>query len=108
MLHYRALPARLASALAAGLPARSRSKLRLAGERLPDETQLLAAAVDALQRIEWRLIGCPGGRPPRSVLAALTGAEHENAGGVQGFGSPQEFEAALAALKGADENGGRD
>ena len=46
-----------------------------------------AAAVDALHRIEWRLIGCPGSRPPDSILAALTDPDTGGTGNVQSFDS---------------------
>ena len=69
--------------------------MHLAGQTLMD-----AAAVDALHRIEWRLIGCPGSRPPDSILAALTDPDTGGTGNVQSFDSPEDFEAALAAMKG--------
>ena len=53
-----------------------------------------------LHRIEWRLIGCPGSRPPDSILAALTDPDTGGTGNVQSFDSPEDFEAALAAMKG--------
>ena len=64
--------------------------MHLAGQKLPEKTLMDAAAVDALHRIEWRLIGCPGSRPP----------DTGDAGNVQSFDSPEDFEAALAAVKG--------
>ena len=93
MLDWRSLPVRLAATLAAGLPPDSRCML-------PEKTLMDAAAVDALHRIEWRLIGCPGSRPPDSILAALTDPDTGDAGNVQSFDSPEDFEAALAAMKG--------
>lgn len=74
--------------------------LRLAGQKASLEDQLQASAADTLNRIEWWLLGKPG-RPPKSILEALTGtgsgSDMEN---VQSFSSPEEFEAAVAALKG--------
>ena len=69
--------------------------MHLAGQKLPEKTLM-----DALHRIEWRLIGCPGSRPPDSILAALTDHDTGDAGNVQSFDSPEDFEAALAAMKG--------
>ena len=91
---------RLAATLAAGLPPDSRCMMHLAGQKLPEKTLMDAAAVDALHRIEWRLIGCPGSRPPDSILAALTDPDTGGTGNVQSFDSPEDFEAALAAMKG--------
>ena len=71
--------------------------LRLAGQRVPIEDQLQASAADTLNRIEWWLLGKPG-RPPKSILAGTgSGSDTED---VQSFASPEEFEAAIAALKG--------
>ena len=70
--------------------------MHLAGQKLPEKTLMDAAAVDALHRIEWR----PGSRPPDSILAALTDHDTGDAGNVQSFDSPEDFEAALAAMKG--------
>lgn len=100
MLDWRSLPVRLAATLASGLPPDSRCMMHLAGQKLPEKTLMDAAAVDALHRIEWRLIGCPGSRPPDSILAALTDPDTGDAGNVQSFDSPEDFEAALAAMKG--------
>lgn len=74
--------------------------MRLAGQQLPTAVMLAASEVDALHRIEWRLIGCPGSRPPDSILAALTDPDTGGTGNVQSFDSPEDFEAALAAMKG--------
>lgn len=74
--------------------------LRLAGQRVPIEDQLQASAADTLNRIEWWLLGNPG-RPPKSILEALTGTgSGSDTEDVQSFASPEEFEAAIAALKG--------
>lgn len=100
MLDWRSLPVRLAATLAAGLPPDSRCMMHLAGQKLPEKTLMDAAAVDALHRIEWRLIGCPGSRPPDSILATLTDPDTGGTGNVQSFDSPEDFEAALAAMKG--------
>ena len=81
MLGWRTLPLRLAATLAAGLPGESRSVLKLRGLRISNETQLLASVADSLFRLEWRLFGREGGM-------------------VQSYDSPEEFEAAVAALKG--------
>lgn len=101
MLHWRRLPLRLAATLAAGLPRDSRSMQRLAGQKAPESLLLQAAVVDSLHGIEWQLAGCPGGRPPASVLAALNGRQ-EDGGEVRAYDSPEDFEAACAALRGGE------
>lgn len=101
MLNWRALPLRLAATLAAGLPENSRSMLQHTGQTAPLDTRLLAYAADTLKLLEWRLFGKEGSRPPPSVLARLLGVpEAEPGGDVQSYDSPDDFEAALAALKG--------
>ena len=42
----------------------------------------------------------PASRPPDSILAALTDPDTGGTGNVQSFDSPEDFEAALAAMKG--------
>ena len=100
MLDWRSLPPRLAATLAAGLPENSRSMLRQAGQTVSVENQLQASIADTLNRIEWQLLGKPGNMP-KSILSALTGTGSGNdAEDVQSYEGPEEFEAALAALKG--------
>ena len=98
MLDWRSLPVRLAATLAAGLPEDSRCRMHLAGQKLPTSAMLAASGVDALHRIEWRLIGQPGSSPPRSLLSALTGTETEERSDVKSFDSPDDFESARAAV----------
>lgn len=100
ILDWRALPVRLAATLAAGLPEDSRSLLRSTGQRIPTNTMLLAYAADTLKLLEWHLFGREGSSPPPSLLAALTGTAEESDSDVQSFDSAEEFDAALAALKG--------
>lgn len=42
----------------------------------------------------------PAAAPPDSILAALTDPDTGGTGNVQSFDSPEDFEAALAAMKG--------
>lgn len=101
MLDWRALPVRLAATLAAGLPGASRCKLMLTGQRIPAEIQLQAVMTDSLHRLEWRLFGREGSKPPPSILAELLGLPETEAGSdVQSYDTPAEFEAACAVLKG--------
>lgn len=98
MLDWRALSVRLAATLAAGLPETSRSLRKAAGRTVDFETELLAYAADRLTQVLWRLHNDTS-KPP-SVLADLHGLSADSDTDVQSYDSPEEFEAALAALKG--------
>lgn len=96
VLDWRVLPLRLAATLAAGLPETSRSLRKAAGRAVDFETELLAYAADRLTQVLWWLHNDMS-KPP-SVLADLRGeADTSN---VQCYASAEEFDAALAALKG--------
>ena len=96
VLDWRALPLRLAATLAAGLPETSRSLRKATGRTVDFETELLAYAADRLTQVLWWLHNDTS-KPP-SVLADLRGeADSSN---VQSYASAEEFDAALAALKG--------
>lgn len=62
------------------------------------ETELLAYAADRLTQVLWWLHNDMS-KPP-SVLADLRGLSADSDTDVQSYDSPEEFEAALAALKG--------
>lgn len=96
MLDWRSLPLRLAATLAAGLPEDSRSMMKASGKTVPLHIELQAYTADRLTQILWGLSNDTS-KPP-SVLADLCGeADTSN---VQCYDSPEEFDAALAALKG--------
>mgnify|MGYP002522597885 CR=1 FL=1 len=94
------MPLRLAATLAAGLPEESRSMLKLRGLQVSVQTQLEASIADSLLRLEWRLFGREGSTMPPSILADLMELPERDSGDVQSYDNPEEFEAALAALKG--------
>lgn len=100
MLDWRALPLRLAATLAAGLPMESRSIRKAAGRTVAfDETELLAYAADRLTQVVWWL-NSDTSKPP-SLVADLNGlTDGGSDSNVLSFDSPEEFDAALAALKG--------
>lgn len=99
ILDWRALPVRLAATLAAGLPEGSRCMMYLSSRRIPDGVQLQAIAADALHRLEWRLFGQPGSRMPPSILSRLLGEpDAASDSNVQSYASPEEFDAACAAI----------
>lgn len=53
VLDWRALGLPLAATLAAGLRENSRTRMALAGAKVPTETLLLGQAADALQLLLW-------------------------------------------------------
>lgn len=96
MLDWRSLPLRLAATLAAGLPEDSRSMMKASGKTVPLHIELQAYTADRLTQVLWWLHSDTS-KPP-SVLADLCGeADTSN---VQCYASAEEFDAALAALKG--------
>lgn len=98
MLDWRALPLRLAATLAAGLPETSRSMMKASGKTVPLHIELQAYTADRLTQILWGLSNDT--RTVPSVLADLHGLSADSDTDVQSYDSPEEFEAALAALKG--------
>ena len=96
MLDWRSLPLRLAATLAAGLPEDSRSMMKASGKTVPLHIELQAYTADRLTQVLWWLHSDTS--TPPSVLADLRGeADSSN---VQSYASAEEFDAALAALKG--------
>ena len=93
------MPLRLAATLAAGLPEESRSLMKLSGQKAALSTQLQAETVDTLHLLEWRMRECRG-KPPKLILGAILGRDDAPATDVQSFDSPEEFDAAIAALEG--------
>ena len=98
VLDWRSLPLRLAATLAAGLPEDSRSMMKASGKTVPLHIELQAYTADRLTQILWGLSNDT--RTVPSVLADLHGLSADSDTDVQSYDSPEEFEAALAALKG--------
>lgn len=98
MLDWRSLPLRLAATLAAGLPEDSRSMMKASSKTVPLHIELQAYTADRLTQILWGLSNDT--RTVPSVLADLHGLSADSDTDVQSYDSPEEFEAALAALKG--------
>ena len=105
VLNWRSLPVRLAATLAAGLPPDSRSMMLLVGETVTLENTLRAIIADSLARFEWQMFGGPGSPRPVSILAALHGTGEEEPTNIRTFDSPEEFEAAMAAVGGGEVDG---
>lgn len=100
---YRRLPLRYAATLASGLRANSRIKMKKAGLRMPMDTLLNAAAVDALNFLVWSKSkdGAKGRNRPASIFAKLMNDEKND---VMAFDSGAAFEAARERIL----NGGKD
>ncbi len=96
---YKALPLRTAAALFAGLDADSRIMRRLTGNPADTKLTLLAIIADRLGLLIWQnsADGQHGRNRPKSIYTALTGQEPEKT--VQGYDTPEAFEAALEALR---------
>lgn len=96
---YKALPLRTAAALCAGLGADSRIMRKLTGSSTDPKTTLLAIIADRLGLLIWQNTadGQHGRNRPKSIYAALTGQEPDT--NVQGYDTPEAFEAALQALR---------
>lgn len=95
--NWRGLPLRTAAALAAGLPAESRCRMRELGLEWPIHTILLARICDAVELLLWRHTKAAeeGEEPPRGVLAALLGKDTlEKEAQCVGFESAEAFKAA--------------
>lgn len=85
------------AALADGLPAESRSKRRLTGQKYPDNLLMLALILDVVKIIAWRQTedGIQGKNPPPSMYEALTGTERKvPERNYMVFESGDDFEAA--------------
>ena len=97
MADYRALPPLTVAALVGGL--RVGSRLGIGG---PTVDQLLAArAADEAALLRWMLseAGARGENRPESLSAILSGQRQEPQR-LDGFGTPEELMAAMAAARG--------
>lgn len=92
VFNYKALPARTAAVLAAGLGVDSRIQRKLSNSKLPVNTALLALILDSLNHLTWMLATNSDEIPhPASIYDALTGAERKPAGAVEGFATGEDF-----------------
>lgn len=98
---YRALPVNLLATLAVGLRDDSRIKMRISGIRVPQNTLLLAAAVDRLAFLAWAKTedAQKGSNCPGSILAAILG-ETEGKSTVLTYEAAEDFEIAWQEITG--------
>lgn len=90
---YETLPPRVVSVLAAGLRDNARIKMKLSGQNIDLDRQLMAVAVDRLGLLVWAKTkdGQRGRNRPKSILAQITGAARQS--NVRSFDTAEEFEA---------------
>lgn len=101
---YRSLPVKLVATLSAGLRDSSRIKMKAAGSTAPLETILLAVIADRVEAFRYGFTEDAenGTNQPKSLVSSILGEEQSQTtrSGITGFASPEEFEAALARIKG--------
>ena len=99
---YRSLPLQLVATLAAGLRDNSRIKLKAAGAPATQEVILLASIADRVEAFRYGFSedASKGRNRPTSIVEALYGGTSSGKGGVTSFATPEDFEAALARIRG--------
>lgn len=100
ILDYRSLPVKLVAALSAGLRDNARIKMLLAKMPVEADTLLLAMIADRIELFRYGFSNNKGKEAPVSIVEMLYNGTNSKEKGVTGFASPQEFEAALARLRG--------
>lgn len=96
ILDYRSHPVTLVAALSAGLRENSRIKMRLADMPVAPEILLLATIADRIEMFRYGFTD--GKKEPVSIVDKLYGNVKKN--DTTGFDTAEEFEAALAKLRG--------
>ena len=100
---YRSLPVKLVATLSAGL--REDSRIKMAAAELPakQDTLLLATIADRVEAFRYGFTedASKGKNRPTSLVDTLFGKEKENTSksGIVGFGSVEDFEAAMAQFE---------
>ena len=102
ILDYRSLPLKLVATLSVGLREDSRIKLLASGLRVSQNTLLLASIADRVEMFRYGFTDAAksGKKPPALIVDALVGGKDNKPRKVAGFRTPEEFEAALARLRG--------
>ena len=99
ILDYRSHPVKLVAALSAGLRDDSRIKMRYFGVPASQNTLLLATIAD---RVELFRYGFSDKKTdvPVSIVETLYEGIKPKANAVAGFNTPEQFEIALARIRG--------
>lgn len=101
---YRSLPVKLVATLSAGL--RDDSRIKMAAAELPasQDTLLLALIADRVEAFRYGFSADAekGINQPESIFATIMGDDRKrkNNTGVKSFATSEEFEAALARIRG--------
>ena len=100
---YRSLPVKLAATLAAGLRDSSRIRMKASGMKAPPDQIFLAALIDSVEALRYGFTedARKGKNKPESIAASLTGGEKKKESGYMTFKTAEEFEEALARIRGA-------
>lgn len=99
---YRSLPVKLAATLAAGLRDDSRILMHASGVSVSPNTVLLAHIADRVEafRYGWTRDAADGVNQPVSIVSMLLDGKGKGSSGAIGYNTPEEFEAALARIRG--------
>lgn len=99
---YRSLPVQLVATLSVGLRADSRIKLKASGMKASVDTILLAAIADRIELFRYGFSDAAknGKKPPTQIVDTLVGSARTNAKGVSSFRTADDFERALARIRG--------
>lgn len=102
ILDYRSLPPSLVATLSVGLRDNSRIKMKASGLTVPQETLLLASIADRVEMFRYGFTDAAksGKKPPALLVDALVGGSNNKSSGVARYRTSDEFEAALARLRG--------
>ena len=97
-----AVDVQTAAILACGLPSDSRTIREMSGSKHDPERIYKYALIDAVRSVEWAIIQAHSGKKkvkrPESMLQKYLGLDKDQKQEVQGFDSPEEYEAARARI----------
>ena len=104
IIDMETLPVSKLAGFAFGLPPESRTKMRIAGRKIPLNTMLLAGILDRLSVLVWQRTkdGKLGTNKPGSVLEELTKVKPEKEQPVL-FRSGEDFMAAWERIRRGNE-----
>lgn len=102
ILDYRSLPVQLVATLSVGLRADSRIKMMASGMNVTQDTLLLASIADRIEMFRFGFSDASkkGKKPPKMLVEMLLGDNQTNAKGITKFKTAEDFEQALARIRG--------